>query len=137
MLELITSASAGKAKALGGYGFKELAELGGRPLSFGVFRDVSGTEGVSVSITSVNEGSMVCKVVTIRASAYSSDGVSTVEFYIDGDLMETDIAPPYYYSWDTTVYSDGSHTIKVKVTDAAAQSAIEEITVTVNNYSKH
>jgi len=135
MLEPITSSSAGKARALGGYGFKELAELGGRPLSFGVFKEVSGSEGVTVLITSLSDNSTVSGLVTIRASASSSEEVSKVEFYIDGELIETDTASPYSCSWDTTVCSEGYHTIKVKVTDAAVQTAIKEITVTVNNSS--
>ncbi len=135
ILELASPAPAGKARALGGYGFKELAELGGRPLSFGVFKEVSGTEGVTVLITSLSDNSTVSGLVTIRASASSPEEVSKVEFYIDGELIETGTASPYIYNWDTTGYSDGSHTIKVKVTDAAVQTAIKEITVTVNNSS--
>ncbi len=133
MLELITSTSADTVRVLGGYGYKELAELGGRPLSFGVFKEVSGTEGVTVSITSLSERSTVSGVVTIRASASSSEGVSKVEFFVDGELKQTNTTTPYFYNWDTTGYSEGPHTVKVKVTDAAAQTAMEEITVTVNN----
>jgi DNA-binding beta-propeller fold protein YncE len=132
ILELASPAPAGMVQALG-YGFKELAELGGRPLSFGVFKEVSGSEVVAVSIAYLSSGSTVSGVVKIHAAAASPEGVERVEFYIDGELKTTDSTSAYTYSWDTTEYSDGSHTIKVKVYDKASQTAVHEISVIVNN----
>ncbi len=132
ILELASPAPAGMVQALG-YGFKELAELGGRPLSFGVFKEVSGSEVVAVSIAYISNGSTVSGVVKIHAAAASPEGVERVEFYIDGELKATDSTTAYTYSWDTTAYSDGSHSIKVKVYDTASQTAVHEISVIVNN----
>ena len=133
VLNPITSASPDSVRALGGYGFKELAELGGRPLSFGVFKEVSGSEVVAVSIAYLSSGSSVNGMVKIHAAAASPEGVERVEFYIDGELKATDSTAPYIYSWDTTAYSEGTHTIKVKVYDMASQTAVHEIPVIVNN----
>ncbi len=132
ILELASPAPAGMVQALG-YGFKELAELGGRPLSFGVFKEVSGSEVVAVSIAYLTSGSTVNGVVKIHAAAASPEGVERVEFYIDGELKATDSTAAYTYSWDTTAYSEGTHTIKVKVYDTASQTAVHEISVIVNN----
>jgi DNA-binding beta-propeller fold protein YncE len=134
MLGQQSSAPAGKARIMG-YGFKELTELGGKPLSFGVFQEVSGSENISVSVTSFSGGSTVCGEVNIKAAAYSPGGVSKVEFYIDGELKATDTTSPYSYSWDTKSCPDGSCTIKVKAYDKTAQTAVSEITVTVDNTS--
>ena len=133
MLEPITSSSAGKVRALGGYGFKELAELGGRPLSFGVFKEVSGSEVVAVSIAYLSSGSTVSGVVKIQAAASSPEGVDKVEFYIDGELKATKLTAASSYNWNTTVESEGTHTIKVKMYDKASQTAVHEISVIVNN----
>ena len=37
-------------------------------------------------------------------------GINRVEFYIDNELMETDIEPPYSWMWSKKTFS--KHTIK-------------------------
>jgi len=131
MLEKAVSTSSDRIRALG-YGFKELAELGGKPLSFGVFKNVS-SDTVSVLITSVLNNSTVNGTVSIKAAGTSPSAISMIEFYIDGELKATDVVSPFTFNWDTTEYSEGAHTVKVKMYDTAAQTAVQEITVTVNN----
>ena len=61
-----------------------------------------------------------------------SNGVTKVEFYIDSVLKGTDTSAPYSYSWDTTAYPNGSHTIFSKAYDAAGNVGTSTtITVTV------
>ena len=94
---------------------------------------------VSVTIIYPPDGAEVSGTVTITASASSSQArssiqsITKVEFYIDDELVETDNAEPYQYSWDTTLYTNGDHTIKVKAANAAMQVKESEITVTVKN----
>jgi len=131
MLEQAVSTSSDRIRALG-YGFKELAELGGKPLSFGVFKNVS-SDTVSVLITSVLNNSTVNGTVSIKAAGTSPSAISMIEFYIDGELKATDVVSPFTFNWDTTEYSEGTHSIKVKMYDTAAQTAVQEITVNINN----
>jgi len=94
---------------------------------------------VSVTIIYPLDGAVVSGTVTITASASSSQtrssvqSITEVEFYIDGVLVETDNTEPYQYSWDTTLYVNGNHTIKVKAANTAMQVKETEITVTVEN----
>jgi hypothetical protein len=94
---------------------------------------------VSVTIIYPPDGAVVSGTVTITASASSSQArssiqsITKVEFYIDNVLVETDSTEPYQYSWDTTLYTNGNHTIKVKAANTAMQVKETEITVTVEN----
>jgi hypothetical protein len=87
----------------------------------------------SVTITSPSSGATVSGVITVTADASDDKGINKVEFYIDGSLKKTDSSTPYRYSWDTTTYSDGSHTIKVTAYDTANKNRSRTITVTVKN----
>jgi len=87
----------------------------------------------TVSITSPSPGATVSGTVDVTADASDDNGVDKVEFYIDDVLKSTDTTSPYEYSWDTTVYADGSHGIKAKAYDTIGQTATDSITVTVDN----
>ncbi|MFX0062256.1 MAG: Ig-like domain-containing protein [Candidatus Hermodarchaeota archaeon] len=87
----------------------------------------------TVSITNPADGATVGGTISVTASASDNVGVDKVEFYIDGSLQATDTSPPYSYSWDTTSYSDGSHTIMAKAYDTSGNTNTDTITVTVDN----
>ena len=88
----------------------------------------------SVSITSVAAGSTVNEIVTITADADDNEGISKVEFYINDELIETDTEYPYEYVWNTTEYDNGiEHTLRVVAYDEMDNSALDEVSVTVDN----
>ncbi|NHJ84958.1 MAG: hypothetical protein FK734_05820 [Asgard group archaeon] len=94
----------------------------------------SDTTPPTVSITSPSNGATVSGTTTITASASDNVGVSSVVFYIDGSQVGTDTTASYTYSWDTTAYADGSHTIYARAYDAAGNYGTSTtITVTVDN----
>ena len=72
----------------------------------------------SVEITNPTNGETVADTVIITLT-------ESAKIYIDGDLMTTGTA----YSWDTTAYADGSHTINAEV----SKKNKDRITVTVDN----
>ncbi|OGY25374.1 MAG: hypothetical protein A2Z11_00775 [Candidatus Woykebacteria bacterium RBG_16_43_9] len=87
-----------------------------------------------VSIVSPSAGSTVFGTVSIQANATDNVGVTKVEFYVDGELKETDTSPPYSYSWDTTTVSNGIYSLLAKAYDAANNIGTSEtVSVTVNN----
>jgi hypothetical protein len=96
---------------------------------------------VSLSITSPQPGATVSGTVTISVNAASEmdsgaafiQAITKVEFYIDDIPVHEDTTAPYQYSWDTTAYDNGTHTIKVKAYNAASQVQESQITVTVEN----
>ncbi|NHJ86068.1 MAG: hypothetical protein FK734_11445, partial [Asgard group archaeon] len=88
----------------------------------------------TVSLTAPTNGATVSDTVTISASASDNVGVSYVAFYIDSTLVGTDTTSSYTYSWDTTAYTDASHTIYARAYDAAGNYGTSTtITVTVDN----
>ncbi len=87
--------------------------------------------GDSVTITNPTNGATVKGTVNITASYTGC--IDTVEFYIDSTLVSTDNAALFEYLWDTTTYSEGSHTIEVKGYCTGVYKDNDIITVTVDN----
>jgi hypothetical protein len=60
--------------------------------------------------------------------------VSKVEFYVDSNLLGTDTSSPYSYSWATTSYTNGAHSLQAKAYDAANNiGSSSSVSVTVSN----
>jgi Bacterial Ig domain/Lysyl oxidase len=70
-----------------------------------------------VQITSPSAGSTVNAVVTISATAASSETINSVSFFADNSLIGTVLAPPYLVSWDTQTASNGTHSLTASATD--------------------
>ncbi len=87
----------------------------------------------AVNITSPLNGATVSGTVTITANASDDNGVTQVEFFVDGGSIGIDNTSPYSVSWNSTSISDGGHTIKATATDTAPQTASDSISVTVDN----
>lgn len=88
----------------------------------------------TTSVTSPTSGSTISGLVDITANASDNVGVTKVEFYIDGSLFATDTISSYLASWDTTAYTNSSHTLSVKAYDNAGNVGTSStVTVTVNN----
>lgn len=93
----------------------------------------NGGEPPTVTITNPLNGETVRAKVLIKVNASDDKGVDRVEFYIDGELEDTDNTYPYESVWNTTQYSNATHFIKVIAYDIADQHSTHEITVTVDN----
>jgi len=61
--------------------------------------------------------------------------VVQVDFYRDAILLGTDDTSPYTIDWNSSVVSDGTHTLTATAVDTAAQSSSDSISVTVDNYN--
>ena len=90
-------------------------------------------EPPEVSISEPDNEAVVSDDVTIKATASDDFGVQRVEFYIDGELKETDLQPFYRYLWPTKDVTTGSHQIKVIAYDFIGQTDEDEISVTVED----
>lgn len=78
----------------------------------------------------------VVGTVTLQATADDTVGVAGVTFKIDGFALSNEITsdgPTYSTSWDTTAYSNGTHSIAAVARDAANNSETNTINVTINN----
>lgn len=89
----------------------------------------------SVSITNPSAGATVSGTISVTVDASDDNGVSQVEFFVDGGSIgtDTDGSDGYSASWDTTAYADGSHAVESVATDSAGQTASDSISVTVDN----
>ncbi len=102
-------------------------------LSVDAIFDLSGSGGdfipPSVTITNPADDSIVSDSVTITVDATDDDSVVSQRILIDGIEVSTGSS----YVWDTTVYSEGIHTIRAEATDPSSNVGIHQITVTVDN----
>ncbi|MCP4146339.1 MAG: hypothetical protein GY757_01190 [bacterium] len=83
----------------------------------------------TVAIATPADGAWVTGTVAVRAEATGTDGISKVEFYIDGLLAHTALAHPYTYNWNTSGFEPGAHSIAAKAYDNYGISSIHSITV--------
>jgi hypothetical protein len=87
----------------------------------------------SVTLTDPIDGSTVSGTVTVTANASDDNGVTGVEFFVDGTSIGSDTTAPYSASWSTSGYSDGSHTVSATASDAISQTGSDSVEVTVSN----
>jgi hypothetical protein len=85
----------------------------------------------TVTITNPSNGSTVSGTVNITTNTTGS--IDEVRFYIDGSLKYTDTTSPFSWNWDTTGYSEGSHTIRVDGYVSGVFADDDTVTVTVDN----
>ncbi len=71
--------------------------------------------------------------VSLSAEASDNVGVARVEFLVDGQVIETDLLPPYTATWNTTTVSNGLHVISARAVDEAGNIAEEPHEVLVDN----
>ena len=88
----------------------------------------------AVSITAPANAATVSGAVTVSATAADNVGVVGVQFQLDGlNLGAEDVASPYSITWNTTTATPGAHTLTAVARDAAGNTALSSVTVTVSN----
>ena len=88
----------------------------------------------TVSITSPAGGATVSGTIAISATASDNEGVTQVQFFVDGALLSTDTTAPYSASWDTTAAPNGAHSLTAEATDGQGNLGTSAtVNVTVNN----
>lgn len=87
-----------------------------------------------VSLTAPAANSTVSGSVPVTATASDNVGVAGVQFKLDGQNLGAEVlTAPYSLTWDTTRMSDGGHTLTAVARDAAGNTAIASLAVTVAN----
>ena len=89
----------------------------------------------SVSLTAPSNGATVTGAVNVAANAADDRRVTSVQFKVDGvDIGAADTVAPYSTSWNSTVATNGSHTLSAVARDSGGNSTTSStISVTVNN----
>lgn len=88
----------------------------------------------TVSLTSPAANTVVSGNVSIQASASDNVGVVSVSASVDGVSLGTDSSAPYGFSWGTSAFSNGAHTLTATAQDGAGNTASRSIVVNVNNF---
>ncbi|HYI13075.1 MAG TPA: Ig-like domain-containing protein [Thermoanaerobaculia bacterium] len=92
------------------------------------------TTAPTTSITAPANGATVSGTVSVTANASDNVGVTKVEFRLDGVLQSTDTSSPYTWSWNSTLATNGVHSLTSKAYDAANNTATSAaVSVTVSN----
>lgn len=94
------------------------------------------TTAPTVAITAPPSGSTVSGTsVTVSATATDNVGVVGVQFKLDGANLGAEItAAPYSLEWNTTIVTNGTHSLTVSARDAAGNMGVSvATTVTVSN----
>jgi hypothetical protein len=85
----------------------------------------------TVRLTAPTAGATFSSNLAIAADAGDDRGVSRVEFWVAGKLVNTDSSAPYSYSWRAgRKDSYGQYVVTAKAFDAAGLSASASVTVT-------
>jgi hypothetical protein len=91
----------------------------------------------TVAINSPMSGAEVSGTTTVHASASDNVGVIRVQFFVDmTTLIGEGTSNDFEVAWDTTKFSNGSHTLTAGARDAAGnQTTSAQVTVMVSNGS--
>jgi len=95
----------------------------------------SGTAPPTVSITAPVNGATVKGTITVSANASDNVAVASVQFQVDGTNVGSPLtASPYSYVWDTTKFTNGTHSLRVSAKDINGTVGTSlAISVTVQN----
>jgi peptidoglycan/xylan/chitin deacetylase (PgdA/CDA1 family) len=81
------------------------------------------TTAPTVSVTGPAANASVSGTINLTATASDNVGVVGVKFFVDGNLIGSEVASsPYQVSLDTTTLSVGTHTVTAVARDAAGNS---------------
>src|SRR5439155_684592 len=89
----------------------------------------------TVSITAPLGGTTVAQTITVSAAASDNLAVAGVQFKLDGvNLGAEDTSAPFSLSWNTTLASNGPHSLTAVARDAAGNTTTSAaISATVDN----
>lgn len=94
---------------------------------------VTVTEPLAVALVSPPEKDLqsLGREVEVEAEVFALQEVDRVEFLVDGQVIETVRAEPYGFSWDTTGFATGKHTLSATVHDVKNQTDTTSLEVWV------
>jgi hypothetical protein len=79
------------------------------------------TTAPTASITSPTGGN-VTGTVAVETAVADNAAIKRVDFFVDGQYLQTDATKPYTFFWDTSGAGNGSHTLTVKAYDMSDNS---------------
>ncbi|MBI4570729.1 MAG: hypothetical protein HY723_02170, partial [Chloroflexi bacterium] len=86
---------------------------------------------VCISLSAVEDGERLEQQRTVVADVVAAEPVAGVTFLVDGDRVAGVAEPPYQYTFDPALFSDGEHTISVEANAASGETAAAAVDVRV------
>jgi hypothetical protein len=93
----------------------------------------------TVIITNPSTNTNVSDVITVTAEGDDDQALDKIQIFIDGLLLKEESMPLYYpypeasYTFNTTKYANGNHTITAKAIDKANNAKSDSITLNFQN----
>ncbi|WP_233261806.1 Ig-like domain-containing protein [Vitiosangium sp. GDMCC 1.1324] len=88
----------------------------------------------TVAVTSPASGATVSGQVSVEASANDNRQIYWVDFYVDGNWIGRSLSAPYVATWDSTIETNGSHTLTAQAVDTQYNSTTSAaVTVNLSN----
>jgi hypothetical protein len=87
----------------------------------------------TLSVMWTPSGTTLGGTIEFDATASDANGIAYVQFYLNGILQFTDYSAPYEWALDTTLLSDGEHTVTVIADDTRGNDRQITINFTVDN----
>jgi M6 family metalloprotease-like protein len=94
---------------------------------------VINDEAPLAEITNLENGQTVFGTIPVEVAASDDNGVTRVELYADTLLVQTLTAPPYSFLLDTTVFTNGNHSVRAVVYDTFLQTSTTSVAVVTDN----
>ena len=102
-------------------------------ISMTVSNSGADTTVPTITINSPAENAIVSGITVISVSGSDASGIAKIQLFIDGSLKSTVYnVNTFSYNWDTNLAYVGKHSITTRFTDAAGNSAIKYIYVSVS-----
>ncbi len=87
----------------------------------------------TVAITNLTAGQTVYGLLGVEVTASDDVAVARVDLYGDAYLSQTLTAPPFSFTLDTALFTNGSHTVRAIAYDSIGLSAEADVAVVMDN----
>jgi M6 family metalloprotease-like protein len=87
----------------------------------------------TVAITNLTAGQTVYGMLGVEVTASDDVAVTRVDLYGDAYLSQTLTAPPFSFTLDTSLFTNGSHTVRAVAYDSIGLSAEADVAVVMDN----
>jgi len=86
-----------------------------------------------VMFTNLTANQVVWNTVPINLTVNDNASIATVDLFVDDSIVKSFTTAPYETSWDSNTVSDGTHTIKVVVTDRSGNLTEKQVDIVIKN----